>query len=89
VERLDGDAERLDFVALSGKLARGRPAVLLVVGEREGAGTREPVGEPAAALERTELVTVPGMEDALAEEPGIETAPPTAHAAAVDRLAVQ
>ena len=47
--------------------------------------------EPAAALhaERpgSRLETVPGMGHALAEEPGLEPAPQTAHAAAVDRIA--
>jgi pimeloyl-ACP methyl ester carboxylesterase len=82
-------AERLDFVARAGELARSHPAVLLVVGEQDDAGIREPAAELAAALDRAEVVTVPGMEHALAEEPGIEPAPQTPHAAAVDRLAVQ
>jgi pimeloyl-ACP methyl ester carboxylesterase len=82
-------AERLDFVARAGELARSRPAVLLVVGERDDAGIREPASELAAALDLAELVTVPDMEHALAEEPGVEPAPQTPHAAAVDRLAVQ
>jgi dienelactone hydrolase len=86
-------ADRLDFVARAGELVRdGRPAVLLVVGEEDDAGFREPAAELRAALAahggRAELVTVPAMGHALAEEPGTEPAPQTPHAATVDRAAV-
>ena len=37
---------------------------------------------------RVDLVVVPGMGHALAEEPGVEPAPQTEHAAVVDRHAV-
>ena len=87
-------ADRLDFVARAAEI-RGEPAVLLVLGE-EDAGFLEPAERLRAALrgryatpERVELATVPGMAHALAEEPGVEPAPQTPHAAAVDRLAVQ
>jgi pimeloyl-ACP methyl ester carboxylesterase len=80
-------ADRLDFVARAGELAA--PAVLVIVGEADDPGFREPAAELAAALApRAELVTIPGMGHALADEPGIEPAPQTPHATAVDRHAV-
>lgn len=91
-------ARRLDFVARAGEVAlAGEPAVLLVVGEDDDAdGIRRPAKEFRDALatrytdgERVGLVSVPGMAHALAEEPGIEPAPQTPHAAAVDRHAVR
>ena len=83
-------ADRLDFVARAGEIAkRGGPALLLVVGEQDDPGFREPAAELAAAVAGSELVTVPGMAHALAEEPGTDPAPQTAHAAAVDRAAVR
>jgi pimeloyl-ACP methyl ester carboxylesterase len=39
-------------------------------------------GEPG----RYSLITVPGMGHALAEEPGLDAAPQTAHAARVDAI---
>lgn len=89
-------ARRLDFVARADELAaRGEPAVLLVVGEDDDvAGFREPADRLRDALaaryrdpRRTDMVLVPGMVHALAEEPGTEPAPQTPHAAAVDRHA--
>jgi hypothetical protein len=89
-----GVADRLDFVARAGEFAqRGAPAVLLVVGEEDDApGFREPAAGLREALAaryadpgRVELVTVPEMAHALAEEPGIEPAPQGPAAAAVDR----
>jgi dienelactone hydrolase len=82
-------ADRLDFVARAGDL--GPAAVLLVVGEHDDAGFREPAAALAAALggERAQLITVPGMAHALAEEPGTAAAPQTPHAAEVDRHAVR
>jgi pimeloyl-ACP methyl ester carboxylesterase len=90
-------ADRLDFVARAGEIARqSRPAVLLIVGEHDDPGFREPAAELAAALkkryaseDRVQLVTVPNMAHALAEEPGTGPAPQTPHAAVVDRHAVQ
>ena len=80
-------ADRVDFVARAGDLAGA--AVLLVVGEDDDPGFREPAAELAAALSpRSELVVVPGMGHALADEPGIEPAAQTPHAAVVDRHAV-
>lgn len=89
-------AERLDFVERADEIARRQPGVLLVVGEDDD---RDAVLEPAERLRdtltgrytvpgRVGLVTVSGMEHALAEEPGVAAAPQTAHAAEVDRHAV-
>lgn len=89
-------ARRLDLVARAGELARhGEPAVLLVVGEDDDAegfrapadGLREQLAGRYADPGRVELVVVPGMAHALADEPGIEAAPQTPHAAQVDRHA--
>ncbi len=91
-------ARRLDFVARAGEIAqRGQPAVLLVVGgDDDPRGIREPAEQLRASLasryadpERAELVEIPGMEHALAEEPGIEPAPQTEHASQVDAQAVR
>jgi dienelactone hydrolase len=86
-------ADRLDFVERARETARrGEPAVLLVVGEEDDLeGFREPTARLRDALareyadpSRVELVTVPGMGHPLAEEPGVEPAPQTVHAATVD-----
>jgi Prolyl oligopeptidase family len=95
-EESNAVADRLDFVARPAEIARpNHPAVLLVVGEDDDPEFREHAAELQAALaaieggrDRAELVTVPDMPHALAEEPGIDPAPQTPHAAAVDRLAV-
>lgn len=90
-------ARRLDFVARAGEFSsRGEPAVLLVVGEDDDAdGFLAPVERLRDALHhryadpaQVDLVTVPGMAHALAEEPGIDPAPQTAAAGQVDALAV-
>ncbi len=79
-------AQRLDFVARADEL-KG-PEVLLVVGEGDDeVGFREPAAALRIAL-GAELVTVSGMEHALAEEPGTEPAPQIPAAAEVDRLVV-
>jgi pimeloyl-ACP methyl ester carboxylesterase len=80
-------ADRFDFVARAAELAG--PAVLLVVGEDDDRGFHEPAAELRAALApRAELVVIPDMGHALADEPGVEPAPQTRHAAEVDRRAV-
>ncbi|SFB48604.1 alpha/beta hydrolase fold [Amycolatopsis marina] len=81
-ERSRAVADRYDFVRRAGELDAH---VLLVVGEQDDIAFRE----PAAALhdvlgERSRLVVVPAMEHALAEEPGLDAAPQTPHAATVD-----
>lgn len=91
-------ARRLDFVARAAETAdRGQPAVLLVVGADDD---EIAVLEPAARLHeelqsryddpgRVAREVVPGMAHALAEEPGVEPAPQTEHAATVDAHAVR
>ncbi|MBA2316394.1 MAG: alpha/beta hydrolase [Euzebyales bacterium] len=91
-------ARRLDFVARADEIAkRGEPAVLLVVGgDDEPQGFHEPAQQLRDALvsryadpERAELVVIPGMGHALADEPGVEPAPQGVHAAQVDRHAAR
>lgn len=81
-ERSLAAARRYDFVRRADELTGD---VLLVVGERDDVAFREPAAALRDALaERARLVVIPGMGHALAEEPGIEQAPQTEHAAAVD-----
>ena len=86
-------AQRLDFVARASDLVQGgQPAVLILVGEHDDrSGFHEPAQRLHDALAdfyadstRVQLVTVPGMGHALADEPGIEPAPQTPTAAVVD-----
>jgi len=90
-------AGRLDFVARADELlSAGQPAVQLIVGaddDREGflepaqrlqAALADRYGDPA----RIDLVVIPDMAHALADEPGVTPAPQTPHAATVDRHAV-
>lgn len=89
-------ADRMDFLVRAGEIAKsGQPATLIVV----GADDDDAILKPAAALQhelaerydddgRIKLVSIPGMEHALAEEPGLEPAAQTPHAAEVDRHAV-
>jgi hypothetical protein len=90
-------ARRLDFPSRAADFARhGQPAVRVVVGADDlPAGFLAPAERLRDALQRhyddpsrVDLAVVPGMGHALAEEPGFEPAPQTAHAAAVDHLAV-
>jgi pimeloyl-ACP methyl ester carboxylesterase len=62
---------------------------MLVVGEDDDRAFRESAAALASALGQSELVSVPGMGHALAEEPGLEPAPQTPHAAVVDGHAVR
>jgi pimeloyl-ACP methyl ester carboxylesterase len=88
-------ADRLDFVARVEQLTGSRePAVQLVLGADDDEAFCAParrlhdaLGQRYADPSRVELVMVPGMEHALADEPGIEPAPQTPHAAVVDRHA--
>lgn len=83
----DAVADRMDLVARAGEL--GSLPVRLVVGEEDDVDAfRRPAEALAAALPAGDLVTVPGMGHALAEEPGVEPAPQTPHAGVVDALAV-
>jgi alpha-beta hydrolase superfamily lysophospholipase len=86
-------ADRFDFVARAGEIARRhpQPPMLLVTGERDLAEFREPAAALHAALrgryadpERVGLVSVPEMAHALAEAPGIQPAPQTRDAERVD-----
>ncbi len=86
-------ARRMDFVARADELAeRGQPAVLLMVGaDDDSEGFLEPAQLMQRTLEaryadpqRVELVVIPGMAHALAEEAGDEPAPQTEAAALVD-----
>jgi pimeloyl-ACP methyl ester carboxylesterase len=83
----DPVADRMDLVARAGEL--GDLPVLSVVGEEDDADAfLHPAQALAEALPAGEVVTVPGMGHALAEEPGLAPAPQTAHAAEVDAHAV-
>jgi alpha-beta hydrolase superfamily lysophospholipase len=85
-------ADRLDFVARADEVAERDVSVLVVVGARDDeVGFRGPAEELRRALaarspERATLVEIPDMEHALAEEPGLEPAPQTAHASRVDAV---
>ncbi|MFD9890024.1 prolyl oligopeptidase family serine peptidase [Amycolatopsis sp. NPDC059027] len=75
-------AERYDYVRRADELAAD---VLLVIGEQDDVAIREPAAALAKALgDRGEQVIIPGMAHELAEAPGIEAAPQTEHARAVD-----
>jgi pimeloyl-ACP methyl ester carboxylesterase len=82
-------AADLDFVARAGELARLRAPTLLVVGADDDAeGSAQPAEQLAAALVSEEVeaavTRIPDMGHAIADEPGLEPAPQTAVAAAVD-----
>ena len=84
-------ADRMDLVARSDEL--GDVPVRCIVGAQDAAEAfLEPAGRLCDVLvERgvhADLHTIEGMGHALAEEPGLESAPQTPHAAEVDRLAV-
>jgi pimeloyl-ACP methyl ester carboxylesterase len=85
-------ADRLDFVARAEETARTAPAVRLIVGERDDVAIRESAAELQEALAkryadptRADLVTVPDMPHALADQ----YEQPLPHAATVDRLTVE
>lgn len=89
-------AARLDVVARANEIAQaGQPAIQLVVGaDDDPEGFLEPARRLHAALaacyddpSRVDLVVVPRMAHALADEPGVDPAPQTPLAAAVDRHA--
>jgi pimeloyl-ACP methyl ester carboxylesterase len=82
-------AEKLDFVARAPEIARLRAPTLFVVGAADDAeGFARPAGELAAALVDEDVeaavTRIPDMGHAIADEPGLEPAPQTAVAAAVD-----
>jgi len=84
----DAVADRMDYVARVGEL--GTTPTLLVVGaEDEPTAFLEPARElVAGARGPADLVVIDGMGHALADEPGLEPAPQTPHAAEVDAHAV-
>jgi pimeloyl-ACP methyl ester carboxylesterase len=90
-------ARRLDVVARADDLASRlpQPAVLVVTGGQDSpVSILNPADELVAALkaryedpERVRAIRLPEMAHALAEDPGLEPAPQTADAAAVDEAA--
>lgn len=94
-ERSLAVADHLDFVARAEEIAERDVATLLVVGaDDDEEGFREPAGELRQVLsrhspQRTSLVAIPGMGHPLAEEPGLEPAPQTDHAAQADAALVE
>ncbi|GLZ47288.1 hypothetical protein Acsp06_34730 [Actinomycetospora sp. NBRC 106375] len=84
----DAVAARMDYVARAGEL--GTLPVRLVLGSEDDATAfLEPARElAAAAAGPSDVVVIEGMGHALAEEPGLEPAPQTPHAAEVDDHAV-
>jgi pimeloyl-ACP methyl ester carboxylesterase len=80
----DAVAARMDYVARAAEL--GTTPVRLVVGSEDGTSA---ILAPARALADAapgpaDVVVVDGMGHALAEEPGVEAAPQTPHAAEAD-----
>jgi pimeloyl-ACP methyl ester carboxylesterase len=85
-------ADRADFRRRAGELTS--VAVRYITGADDfPAAIVDPVRDVAAELRRlggtVDWQTVPGMAHALAEEPGVDPAPQTPHAATVDRLATE
>lgn len=82
-------ADRLDFVARAAELAA--TPILAVVGGGDDPAIRGAADGLVVALRgdggSAQLVVVEGMGHALAEEPGTDPAPQTAHAGIVDRHA--
>jgi pimeloyl-ACP methyl ester carboxylesterase len=80
-------ADRMDLVARADEL--GELPVRLVVGAEDDADAfLHPAEALVKALPVGDVVVVPGMGHALAEEPGLAPAPQTPHAAEVDAHAV-
>jgi pimeloyl-ACP methyl ester carboxylesterase len=86
-------ADRFDFVARATEIGKRdpQPPVLLVGGSQDDPGYRESLEELRDELrdtyaepDRVGFVSVPEMAHALAEEPGMESAPQTAEAKKVD-----
>ncbi|MEP6478364.1 MAG: hypothetical protein ABJB03_03150 [Rhodoglobus sp.] len=81
-------AKRLDYVTRADEVASAGASIRIVVGADDAPFMAEPAKHVAAAI-GADLQVVPGMEHALAEEPGIEPAPQTAVARRVDPLVVE
>ena len=85
-------ADRMDLVARSDELG-ATPVRCIVGSEDSGDAFLYPAGRLRDLLVergvRADLRVVTGMGHALAEEPGVDPAPQTAHAREVDALAVE
>jgi pimeloyl-ACP methyl ester carboxylesterase len=84
-------AAELDFVARAPELAQqGGPTLLVVGAEDDKEGIADPAEELAAAFvsegREATVVRIADMAHAIADEPGLEPAPQTAVAAAVDEV---
>ncbi|MFI7274488.1 alpha/beta hydrolase [Streptomyces sp. NPDC049879] len=86
-------ADRHDFVARAGDIARGAPwpPLLMVSGDDDFPGLRKDAADLVAALrglsveeDHARLVTVPGLAHPLAEQPGTAPAPQLPAARVVD-----
>lgn len=86
---------QLDLVERAADIAKRDLPVLLVMGDKDDDEFRVSAERMWQALSgasepgRYSLITVPGMGHALAEEPGVEATPQTAHAARVDTIVAQ
>jgi alpha-beta hydrolase superfamily lysophospholipase len=91
-ERSRAAAARLDFLARAEEIVKRDAAVLLVAGALDDEeGIRAPAEQfwhvlSRHAPDRTALSSIPQMAHALAEEPGLDPAPQTPHAARVDTV---
>ncbi|MEV7548166.1 alpha/beta hydrolase [Amycolatopsis sp. NPDC089917] len=84
VENSARAVDSLDFLARADVLAERAP-LLVVSGELDHPGLRaDAVGLADALGERSELLSIPGLEHPLADEPGIEPAPQLPRAREVD-----
>jgi pimeloyl-ACP methyl ester carboxylesterase len=88
-------ADELDFVARAADLT-AHPPLLLVSGERDHPDLRtdaaalvDALREQYAHPQEVELITVPDLAHPLAEEPGLEPAPQSPTAKAVDGIVTQ
>jgi pimeloyl-ACP methyl ester carboxylesterase len=85
-------AEQLDFVARAEEVTKGDAAILMVVGaEDDEEGIRAPAERLRQVLsrhmpDRVALASIHEMAHALAEEPGLDPAPQSPHAARVDAV---
>lgn len=76
--------DNLDFVAKADAIA-GRAPLLVISGELDHPALRTDASDLVAAIgEGAELLTIPGLAHPLADEPGLEPAPQSPQARAVD-----
>jgi pimeloyl-ACP methyl ester carboxylesterase len=81
-------ATRLDYVTRADEVAAAGASIRVIVGADDAPFMAEPAKRVAEAI-GADVQVIPGMEHALAEEPGIEPAPQTEAARQVDPLAVE